>query len=222
MSNKIIQVLFRLCFAISIPLATIIHISLNKPRSGVHVMKIFIDDIIPINRYFAIPYLFMFLFITISLLYFAIVDSKIYFRLLSSIVCGMLICFAVYYIFPTTVPRPEILGNDLFSNLVKDIYANDNPYNCFPSIHVLSSFLPILFAFKYNKSSFMKGFTLIGGIMISLSTLFIKQHYFLDAVASIVLGTILYLVFTHVEIGIKLTQRTTSEFSMLPNLKNDI
>ena len=222
MQNKILQVLFRLCFALSIPLATIIHISLNKARPGVHIVKTFVDDLIPFNRYFALPYLFMFLFISISLLYFAIVDSKTYFRLLASVVCGMLLCFVVYYLFPTTVPRPKLLGNDFFSNLVKDIYASDNPYNCFPSIHVLSAYLPILFAFKYNKSIFMKGFTFIGGGMIILSTLFIKQHYVLDGVASIVIGTLLYSVFTNEIIWNRLPLKAIAEFSVAPDLKTDL
>ena len=164
----------------------------------------------------------MFLFISICLIYFAIVDSKTYYCLLASDVCGMLICFVIYYFFPTTVPRPTIIGTDFFSNLVKYIYASDNPYNCFPSIHVLSSFLPILFTFKYNKSRIMKVFTLISGIMIILSTLFVKQHYFLDVLASLILSSILYLVVSNELLWGKLPLKTISEYSGSQSFKTDI
>ena len=222
MYNKFLQILFRLCFAISIPLATIIHVSLNRYSPNVHIVKTFIDDIVPLNKYFAVPYLFMFLYITTALVYFAIVDYKYYFKLLASIVFGMLLCFVVYYYFPTTVPRPDVSGSDFFTTLVINIYANDNPFNCFPSIHVLSAYLPLLFALKYKKSTFMKVFTIVGCISISLSTLFLKQHYFLDAVASIFLGTALYLLFTSEYLWNRIPIHSMVDLVMPSKLKNFI
>ncbi len=222
MQNRTLQILGRICFSILIPLATIIHVSLNIPSPDDHIVKIFIDDMIKVTPIFAIPYLFMFLYITISLIYFAVVDYRLYFKLLASVVTGMLICFAVYYFYPTTVPRPNINGNDIFSKMVIYIYSSDNPYNCFPSIHVLSAYLPLLFAFKYKKSTFIKVFTLIGSISISLSTLFVKQHYFMDAVASVILGTILYFVFTNEYILSRLPIKTTIEFLVPSKLRDGI
>jgi hypothetical protein len=221
MNKKYYTIFIRLCFAISIPLATIIHASLNRERPVVHVVKTFVDNMIPFNKYFAVPYLFMFAYITISLLFFAVKDGKSYFSLLASDVTGMFICFILFYSFQTEVERPVVYGNDFFSGLVKYIYNTDNPYNCFPSIHVLSSYLPFLFAFKYNKSTIMKVFTTIGFVLISVSTFFIKQHYVLDAVAAILLGTILFYVFTS-KIWGRLPYVNSLEFLVIQKKPQDV
>lgn len=198
MPNKLTQVLNRLCFMVAIPIVSIIHIILNTYRPDVHNLKTIIDDIIPFSAIFVVPYVYWFLYIPIVLVYFAVVDYKYYFRLLMSIIAGMFICFIVYYFYPTTVPRPELVENDIFTRLVRDfIYANDNPYNCFPSIHVLNSVLVTLFFCKFNKSSVLKALAILSCVSISLSTMFIKQHYIADMFASLLLGTSMYVLFTN-------------------------
>ena len=161
--------------------------------------------LIPFNKYFSVPYQFIVVFISTVLIYFAIVDYKYYYKLLLSILAGMFICFIIFYFFPTTVARPIVSGKDFFSSLTRSIYAIDNPYDCFPSIHVLSAYLPFLFIFKYNKSTIMKIYTFIGFVAITLSTFFIKQHYVLDAVGSIIIGTVLFIALTNNTIWSKLS-----------------
>jgi len=130
------------------------------------------------------------------LVYFAFVDGKRYFRLLFSIVVGNIICHLIYYFYPTTVPRPDVIGNDIFSILVRLTYANDNPFNCFPSVHVLNALLASMFLFDYTKKAFVKYYAVIAFVLITLSTLFVKQHYILDAVASSIIGVSMYVLFT--------------------------
>lgn len=219
---KLLKVLGRLSFMILIPLASLIHVYLNRYRPGTRSIKIFIDDMIPFNKYFSLPYQFMVIFISIVLLYFAIVDYRYYFKLLASVLVGMFICFIVFYFFPTTVLRPTVIGDDFFSKFTRNIYATDNPFDCFPSIHVLSAYLPFLFVFKYNKSTFMKIYTFIGFISITLSTFFVKQHYVLDAIASLILGTILFLVLTNDGLWGKMPFRKPISFLIPSKLKNDI
>ena len=207
---------------ILIPIASLVHVYLNRNRQGTHVIKTFIDDMIPFNKYFSAPYQLMVVFISIVLIFFAIVDYKYYFKLLLSVLMGMFICFIIFYFFPTTVTRPNVIGDDFFFNLTRSIYATDNPYDCFPSIHVLSAYLPFLFIFKYNKSVIMKIYTFIGFITITLSTFFIKQHYVLDAVASIIIGTGLFVVLTNYKIWSKLPLKNTISLLVPSKLKNDI
>ena len=222
MTIKILPLIGRLCFLILIPLVSLIHIYSNRFRPGVHDIKTFADQIIPFNKYFAVPYQFMVIFITLVLIYLAIVDYKYYFGLLASVIIGMFICFIIFFFYPTTVPRPIIQGNDFFTKMVLNIYSGDNPYNCFPSIHVLSAYLPMLFVFKYNKSFLMKGFTLIGCVSITLSTMFIKQHYILDALASIIMGTLLFLVFSNKSIWERRPFKAAIDFLIPFKLRNDI
>ncbi|MCX7708327.1 MAG: phosphatase PAP2 family protein [Clostridia bacterium] len=197
MPTRLTQVFNRICFMVTIPLVSIIHVVLNTYRPNMHNLKTAIDDIIPFTPMFVVPYIYWFLYITMVLFYFAVVDYKYYFRLLMSIIAGMFVCFIIFYFYPTTVPRPEVFGEDIFSRLVRDfIYKKDNPYNCFPSIHVLNSLLVTLFFCKFNKSTILRTLAVLSCVSITLSTLFIKQHYVADMVASLLLGTSVYVLFT--------------------------
>lgn len=200
MISKYKQVLVRICCAFIIPLVSIIHIALNIYRDNLHNIGTKLDEMIPFVPVFALPYLYWFIYISIGLLYFAFVDGKNYFRLLSSIVTGMCLCFVIFYFYPTVVPRPYIGGNSLLENMVGFIYSVDNPYNCFPSIHVLNSMLVTLFIYPYNKNFWVRSWSVASCISIILSTLLIKQHFVLDAVAGILLSTAVYLFFTNEQI----------------------
>jgi len=192
MTRKYSQIILRISFMLSIPLISIIHVMLNRDRGTAHILKTLLDDVIPFNKFFVLPYAYWFGYIFIVLLYFAVVDYNYYYKLLASILSGMLICFTIYYFFPTTVPRPDVIGDDSLSRLVRYMYSRDNPYNCFPSIHVLNAMLVTLFFCKYHKGIILKGIAIGSCILISLSTLFMKQHYTPDVLASILLSTTLF------------------------------
>jgi membrane-associated phospholipid phosphatase len=222
MSINVKQVLFRLSFTALIPLVSFIHYSLNTYRDGVRVLKTALDDSIPLVSFFAIPYLFWFAYIFLALLFFAINDGRYYFKLLFSIVTGMLTSFVFFIFFPTTVPRPEIISDDFMSSLVKIIYSFDNPYNVFPSIHVVNAVLVSAFLLSYsiqflwntNKyyANMLIIYSIVNGIMISLSTVFIKQHYIPDVVAGTVIALFYYMIFNHgYQWNIKTTRRIPSK-----------
>ncbi len=182
---------------LSIPLITIINTMLNRYRGEVHILKTFIDNAVPFEKIYIIPYLSWFAYFIGILFYFAVVDGKCYFRLLMSIVAGNLICYIFYYFYPTTVPRPDVFGDDVLTKLVQLTYGRDNPFNCFPSIHVLNALLCAMFLCKYNKKIFVRAFAVSGCVLISLSTLYVKQHYMPDVVSAAILGIVMYIMFTN-------------------------
>ncbi|MEY8351650.1 phosphatase PAP2 family protein, partial [Bacillus cereus] len=109
------------------------------------------------------------------------------------VILGKLACFSIYYFWQTTVPRPTVVGTDMFSELVRYIYSIDQPVNCFPSIHVLTTFVIMLAAFKRREQHVFEYYILtFFGTLIILSTLFTKQHAFVDAVSGMTLASILY------------------------------
>jgi membrane-associated phospholipid phosphatase len=185
----------RILFMLLILMAQGIYFLLNLTTTGAHDVTTFMDRLIPFNEWFIIPYIFWYVYTFGILLLTAYFDYKTYYKLLLSIVTGMLICFVVYYIYPTTVPRPAVEPDNLLKKAVLIIYGRDNPYNCFPSIHMLDTFLITIFLFKYGKGFLLKASSAVICISIYLSTLFVKQHSVLDAVASTVLGVILFYVF---------------------------
>lgn len=93
------------------------------------------------------------------------------------------------------MPRPEIVGDGLLDRLVAAVYRFDEPYNCFPSTHVLTSYFMIL-AFR-SSPAFGRGIrnavTLIS-VTIILSTLFVKQHVLMDAAGAIALAELIWRV----------------------------
>lgn len=195
-NSKISSVIFRILFLVSLPLLNIIHTALNNYRGNVNILRTHLDLVIPFEKIFIVPYLLWFFYFVSVLVYFAFVDRKNYFRLLFSIILGNLICHVIYYFYPTTVPRPDVMGNDIFSYLVRLTYASDNPFNCFPSVHVLNALLASMYLFSYAKKAAVKYTSVIAFVLITLSTLFVKQHYVLDAVASSIIGVSMYVLFT--------------------------
>ncbi len=185
----------RLLFMLLVPAAQGIYFLINLTTTRAYDITIYLDKFIPFNEWFIIPYVFWYVYTFGALLILAYTDYKTYYKLLFSIVTGMMICFIVYYFFPTTVPRPNVPGTNLLQKMVLIIYGNDKPYNCFPSIHMMDTLLITLFVFKHNRNLILKISSAVICVSIYLSTWFVKQHSILDAVASTILAIILFFVF---------------------------
>ncbi|MCX7885260.1 MAG: phosphatase PAP2 family protein [Caloramator sp.] len=214
--KKIIEILIkdykkvavRLFFLISIAFTTVIYKYLNVYRGKVYHIPTFIDNMIPFNKYFIIPYLGWYIYLGFCFFYYAVIDEKKYFKILWGINIGMMICYIIYYTFPTYVPRPDIQGNDIFDCLMKFIYNRDNPYNCFPSIHVFEAVLfgiyinrdeKITISTKFISSSIV--------ILIIFSTFFVKQHYIYDAISGFLVAWFVYLLFNYKEVIEKVQEK---------------
>lgn len=191
--KKIIEKLYPLSLLIIIPLLNIVYEHINNPLRPVHSLVTDIDKTIPFIKLFVIPYALWYPFIIISLTYFCYKNRLTFYVSFFSIVIGMVISYIFYFFFQTTVPRPALYGSDILTNLVRIIYKNDNPYNCFPSIHVLSSYIIMKGTLNENIKNKIN-YLIIGtlGILIIVSTQFIKQHVMLDLLLAILLGDIIY------------------------------
>ncbi|CCJ33033.1 MULTISPECIES: phosphatase PAP2 family protein [Caloramator] len=208
------EIALRLLFLLSIGGLTKIYVILNNYRGKVYHLKTALDTIIPFNKYFVVPYLYWYIYMAVVFVYFAVTDGKKYFKLLSGIIIGMALCFVIYYFFPTTVPRPLLKGDDIFIKAVNFIYKRDNPYNCFPSIHVLDSFLAAVYINREENISYkLKITSSVISFSIILSTLFIKQHYVYDALSAMVLAYIMYYSLNYAAIVEKIRQKTSIEIN---------
>ena len=175
------------------PFLGLIYTILNESQRKASQIPLPIDQEIPFVSAFVVPYIIWYAFIFGYLVYFCFKDTDVYVKTLITIVIGELICFVIYFFFQTTVPRPTIEGNGIFVMLVKYIYAHDQPVNCFPSIHVLTTYAIMLASFHIkNKHKWNTYFIHLIGSLIILSTLFIKQHVILDMVASMFLVAFIY------------------------------
>lgn len=157
-----------------------------------------IDKEIPFLSVFIFPYVYWYIFILLGVVFILSKDRDRYARTLLAIYVAMCICYLFYYFYPVEISRPVIANTTIPNRLVNIIYENDRPLNCFPSIHVLNTYIIMRFTkLKDNKSWFW--YTNISGILIMLSTLFIKQHFILDGVMAIALGEVVVLIINKIE-----------------------
>lgn len=190
---KIKENVINLSFMLSIPLMGWGYGILNRAPRGAQSLVTDLDRHIPFIKEFIVPYILWYPFIIVCMVYFCLKDRKVYFRTLAGIILGMATSFVIFYIFQTYVPRPIIEGNDIFSRLTAKIYMSDRPYNCFPSLHVLESYLMIKGIDSCsNKRKFTRFSIYFMSILIIVSTQFVKQHVLMDVVGGIYVGEIIY------------------------------
>lgn len=166
----------------------------------------FIDSLIPFNPYFIFAYILWYFYVAIFIIYFCIYDERKYYKLLIGISAGMLICYVIYTVFPTTVVRPVFEGDEgVVGTLFKWLYRKDNPYNCFPSIHVLNTILVAIYVQKDSLylNKYIKIGSLVCAAAIIYSTLAIKQHVVFDVLSAAVLSYGLHGILDYKEISEK-------------------
>jgi len=156
----------------------------------------FLDDYIPFVEEMLIPYLLWFPYISLPALFFLLFSKKNFYQFYNFMYIATLLCFIIYYLFPNGQSlRPETLGENVFSRGLAILYSIDQPTNVLPSMHVLNS-LAIHFAFlncEYTRNKkIVVNISLILLILITLSTMMIKQHSILDVLASLIIGALLY------------------------------
>lgn len=94
--------------------------------------------------------------------------------------------FACYFLLPVSLPHP-ILGTTLSERVLAVIYAHDfSPSaNKLPSMHVIASWLMCFMCWRQGLGKSLEIAIAVMAVLISISTLFVKQHLIIDVVAAI-------------------------------------
>lgn len=156
-----------------------------------------LDNAIPYVPHFIWIYVFWYFMLFAVPYYIAQKNTTSLYKYTATYIITVIISGIIFISFPNSVIRAEITGTDIPNRLVSFIYNMDTPaINCLPSIHCLLSYLFILAVFdaKKDTSALMKTIITILSILVVLSTLFIKQHVVYDAVASLVLAIIVWII----------------------------
>jgi membrane-associated phospholipid phosphatase len=112
-----------------------------------------------------------------------------------ALLLNVAVAFPTFYAYPVTLPRPEDRLTLTWSGYLTDfIWQIDKPLNCFPSIHVSLAFTAAFIVSRFSRAG---GLVILGSAMaISVSTLYVRQHYVVDIVAGVLVGGASYwLVF---------------------------
>lgn len=155
-----------------------------------------LDDYIPFCEYFLIPYLFWFLYLVLIHIYTGIYDVKSFEVMMRFIIISYFISLFIYIIFPNCQElRPiNVERDNIFTRFLEYFYKFDTNTNVCPSIHVIGS-VAVMFSAWYSKDFHTTGWRILFFIMtfiISVSTLFIKQHSIIDVFAAIPVCIITY------------------------------
>jgi len=158
------------------------------PVEDCHPVWCKLDDIVPFNELFVIPYVGWYLLIVFSLGYFLFYNVENFKGLQTYIIVTQVIAMAVYILFPTRQDlRPtEFPRDNILTDLVNIIYTADTNTGVCPSLHVGYS-MGIASAWLKEKSASVtaKILVVMAVILISLSTMFIKQHSAVDVFAAL-------------------------------------
>lgn len=164
------------------------------------VIHMALDDSIPFVEQFVIPYFLWFPFIIFNVAYFYFYDRRTYHNVASTLIMGMSVMIIVSIVFPNIqYLRPEVMPRDnIFTRMVTRLYAGDTPTNICPSIHVYNT-LCILAGLAHGNQYLAKCRAYrwpmnILGILIILSTMFIKQHSVLDVVCAFIMMACTYVL----------------------------
>lgn len=162
-----------------------------------HVIHTPVDDLIPFCEFFIVPYILWFGYVACGIIYFALKDTKDYYKLCGFLYTGMTVFLIISTVYPNGhYLRPYYFNRkNIFTDLCQYIYASDTPTNLFPSIHVYNS-LGIHIAVRQNDQlGKKKPVRIFSGILagsIILSTMFVKQHSVFDVLTAIVLAVFMY------------------------------
>ena len=156
------------------------------------------DDFIPFCEWFLIPYLFWFVYLAGMLLYTALYDIDAFKKMMNFIIITYTVTIVIYLIFPTCQElRPTSFERDnLLTRIMTNYYQFDTNTNVCPSIHVIGSLAVMFTSFhcKGTKTFRWKKTFIITAILISISTVFLKQHSIIDIIAAIPLCGMAYYI----------------------------
>lgn len=189
--EKLKKNIFQLSFMISIPIVNIFYGILNNSSRGVYNLTTNIDKATPFLRVFIIPYVIWYPYIFFILVYLCLNNKKVYYKTLFCLNIGFIASYVIFYLFQTVVVRPNLVQGDILTKLVHVVYKNDKPFNCFPSLHVLTTYFVMKGINEIDANKKIKILTGVIGSLIILSTLFVKQHVIMDVVFAIILGGII-------------------------------
>ncbi|KNF07978.1 PAP2 superfamily [Gottschalkia purinilytica] len=174
---------------------SLVYFQINSLNRQVYNVEIFIDNYIPYVKYMIIPYVIYYIYLWGTYIYMIFKDRSLFVVHAKTMAFGTVISIIIFLIFPGYITRPEIVGDDIFTKLTLLIYSADNPVNVLPSLHVLQSVLTHKGIINIkNISKFSKYVSQITCALISLSTVMIKQHSFLDLIFGYGLAILSYRI----------------------------
>ena len=161
-----------------------------------HEISCALDAYIPFCEFFVIPYYYWFAFLVGFGVFWLFYEPEVFRQWMWAIILTYSSTVLIYLIYPNMQAlRPtEFVRDNVFTDIVKGLYRFDTNTNVCPSIHVLGS-LAVCFAGLHSKLLHGIGwklFFVVSTVLISASTVFLKQHSIIDVFAALIVGAVCY------------------------------
>lgn len=161
-----------------------------------NIMYCSLDDYIPFCEVFLIPYLFWFVFLVGMILYTFFFEVPAFKKLMWYIIVTYTFTIIIYLIYPTAQElRPEVFPRDnVFTRFLEWFYTFDTNTNVNPSLHVIGSFAVMYAAWhseRFSSRGWKAAFT-VTALLISISTVFVKQHSIIDVISGVLVCMFFY------------------------------
>ena len=156
-----------------------------------------LDDQIPFIPQFVIAYVLWYPLMIGTGLFFLWKDPDTFVRYMYSVSIGLTASLVICLLFPNGQElRPELAASDPFRWLLCKIYAADTNTNVLPSMHVVGTMAAVIawFHTRVPCAKWVRPGLVALGLLINFSTVFVKQHSFLDIVTGLVLALVVWFL----------------------------
>ncbi|MBE6989877.1 MAG: phosphatidic acid phosphatase [Ruminococcaceae bacterium] len=161
------------------------------PAERCHPVHCWLDDVIPFQELFVIPYVFWFVLVAGSLLYFLLYNVDSFRKLQIFIIITQAVAMAIYIIYPTRQDlRPDVFPRqNILTSLMAFIYAFDTSTGVCPSLHAAYSLgIASVWLKEKNVPALWKVFIAAVVLLICAAVTFVKQHSAVDVAAAVPLA----------------------------------
>ena len=150
------------------------------------VARTSLDEHIPLVTPLVVPYVSALALGPVTLLVFLARSVRLAQSALLAAILLLIVAYACYFFAQTHVARPVVPGDDVFARMLRGVYANDEAYNCFPSLHVGSAVIIAIHWLRLHRKA--GAYVAAWCVLIIISTVFVRQHYLADVLAGLLLA----------------------------------
>lgn len=161
-----------------------------------HYITLPLDNMVPLVPGWIYIYFGCYLFWVVNYIMMARIhkdNPAEFYRFVTTDMMSRIVCGFFFFLLPTAIKRPEVIGDTFAHTLLRFLYSIDKPTNLFPSIHCLVSWMCYI-GIRGNKRVpvWYRGFSCVFALLVVISTQTTKQHYLVDAVAGLLIAEILF------------------------------
>ena len=162
----------------------------HRPTSTYWATQLPIDAAIPFCEVFVIFYCIWFFWLVGTGLYLLDRDSAAFRRYMKFLGWTFLLSALIWFLLPNGQNlRPPVMPREnVFTAVISFLYGADTCTNVFPSVHVVGAIgaaLALCDCTGLREKKSVRFLSVVLAILICASTLFIKQHAFIDVVAGL-------------------------------------